>query len=406
MAGATLTTVNSILKEIYEGRIQDQLNEEYNALKRLEKSSDGITDTVGGKYVTFPIRVQRNSGISYRAEEGLLAPAGQQAYASVQVRLKYGYGRIRITGPTMELADSNFQAFASALDEEMNRLKDDLAKDSNRIAYGNRLSNGAIAFIMDAATSASHVVDGGIQYLQLGEVVDVLVAGTGVATGGGSGLTITAIVYTTSTITLSGSIGPTVAGPTVAGHAIYRTGNRNQEPEGIASIVNDTGQIHGVDPATQPLWAAVVNRNGGTNRPLSEALMIKMCDDVRRNGGKVSVILTSLGVRRSYFNLLTQQRRFTDTKSFPGGFQGLPFNYGTEIPVVEDVDHPTNQMFMLDESKWKVYRKKEWSWADEDNSVLKWVVDYDVWQALMRKYWQVGITQRNANGNLGDITES
>jgi hypothetical protein len=406
MAAATLITVNSILKEIYEGRIQDQLNEEYNAMKRLEKSSDGITDTVGGKYVTFPIRVQRNTGISYRAEETPLAAPGNQAYAAVQVKLKYGYGRIRLSGQAMELADSNFQAFASALDEEMNRLKDDLAKDSNRIAYGNRLSNGAIAFIMDAATSASHVVDGGIQYLQLGEAVDVLVAGTGVATGGATNVTITSIVYTTSTVTFSASMGPTVAGPTVAGHAIYRTGNRGQEPEGIASIVNDTGLLHGVDPATQPLWAAIVNRNAGVNRPLSEALMIKTCDDSRRNGGKISVILTSLGVRRSYFNLLTQQRRFTDTKSFPGGFQGLPFNYGTEVPVVEDVDAPTNQMFFLDESKWKIYRKKEWAWADDDNSVLKWIPDYDSWQAMMRKYWQVGITQRNANANLGDITES
>src|SRR5215471_474012 len=209
--GATLTTVNAILKEIYEGRIQDQLNEEYNALKRLEKSSDGIIDTVGGKYVTFPIRVQRNTGISYRAEETQLANPGNQAYAAVQVRLKYGYGRIRLSGPTMQLADTNVQAFASALDEEMNRLKDDLAKDSNRIAYGSRTNNGAICFINDAATSATHVVDNA-QNLQLGEAVDILVAGTGSATGGiaspappGTPVTITAINYTTNSVTFSSS---------------------------------------------------------------------------------------------------------------------------------------------------------------------------------------------------------
>jgi len=402
--GATLSTVNAILKEIYEGRIQDQLNEEYNALKRIEKSSDGIVDTVGGKYVTFPIRVQRNTGISYRAEETQLSNPGNQAYAAVQVRLKYGYGRIRLSGPTMQLADTNFQAFAAALDEEMNRLKDDLAKDGNRIAYGNRQGNGAICFITDTATSATHTVDNA-QNLQLGEAVDVLVAATGSATGGvqssiATPTTISAINYATNTVTFSTSMGPTTTG-----HAVYRMGNRLQEPEGIGSIVDSTGAIHGVDPATQPLWAAVVDRPG-TNRPLSEALMIKTCDAVRRNGGKVSVILTSLGVRRSYFNLLTQQRRFTDTKSYPGGFQGLPFNYGTEIPVVEDVDAPVSIMYMLDESKWKVYRSKDWAWADDDGTIMKWVVDYDSWQALMRKYWQVGITQRNANACLDNITES
>ena len=110
MAGATLTTVNSILKEIYEGRIQDQLNEEYNALKRLEKSSDGITDTVGGKYVTFPIRVQRNTGISYRAEETALARSWSASLCggsgSSEVRLRpysdfwadYGACRLELSG--------------------------------------------------------------------------------------------------------------------------------------------------------------------------------------------------------------------------------------------------------------------------------------------------------------------
>jgi len=397
--GATLTTVNSILKEVYEGRIQNQLNEEYNALKRLERSSDGVVDTVGGKYVTFPIRVTRNAGISYRDEEVQLAAPGQQGYAAVQIRLKYGYGRTRLSGPTMELADSNFQAFASALDEEMNRIKDDLAKDSNRIAYGNAGGNGAIAFISDTTTSATHTVDNA-QYLQVGEIVDVLVAASGSATGGGTALTINSVDYTTNTVVFSSSIGATTTG-----HAIYRTGNRLKEPEGIRSIVIDTGILQGLDPATQPIWKAVVNTAGG-NRPLAESLMIRVCDDVRRNGGKVSVIFMSLGVRRAYFNLLTQQRRYTDTKNYSGGFQGLPFNYGTEIPVVEDVDAPPNQVWFLDESKWKVYQRKEWSWADEDNSVYKWVADFDSWQALMRKYWQIGISQRNANGLLDKITEA
>ena len=98
MPGATMATVNSMLKEIYEGKIEDQKNEEVIAVKRIESSSENVVDTVGGKYVTFPIRTRRNTGVSYRAEDTALGAAGQQGYAAVQVPLKYGYGRFRVTG--------------------------------------------------------------------------------------------------------------------------------------------------------------------------------------------------------------------------------------------------------------------------------------------------------------------
>jgi len=94
-------------------------------------------------------------------------------------------------------------------------------------------------------------------------------------------------------------------------------------------------------------------------------------------------IFTSLGVRRAYFDLLTQDRRYTDTKAYPGGFQGLPFNYGTEIPMIEDPDAPPNKMWFVDEGKIRYYRKKDWAFADADGDVLKWVRDYDEWEGFM-----------------------
>ena len=135
---ATLTTVNGILKEIYEGNINNQLNEERITIKRIEQTSEGTgTDAVGGKYVTFPVRVSRNAGISYRAENTQLAPAGRQGLKAAQEGLKYGYGRVRLTGQLIALAESNRQAFASGMDIEMDGLKSDLAKDENRVAYGH-----------------------------------------------------------------------------------------------------------------------------------------------------------------------------------------------------------------------------------------------------------------------------
>ena len=65
---ATMTTVDGLLKEVYGPRLVNQLQNETLALKRIEKSKEGITETAGGKYVNFPLKVARNSGIGYRNE--------------------------------------------------------------------------------------------------------------------------------------------------------------------------------------------------------------------------------------------------------------------------------------------------------------------------------------------------
>lgn len=399
MAGEVqLSTVNNIMKEVYQGRIQDQLQNEVVGIKRIEKSSNGVTSEVGGKYVTFPVRVKRNPGIGYRNELEQLQNPGTQGYASVRIGLKYGYGRLRISGQVMELAKTNAQAFANAMDMEVTGLKNDIAKDVNRIFYGN--GTGFMATATATGTTVNYLDVGTAQYVNVGDVIDV-VNGAGTLQGT-SGRTVTVVdrASTPNRITFDGAtVSPAI------GWGIVRAGNYNREPQGLASIVAATGSLFNIDPVTEATWKAIVNANGGTNRALSEGLMIRTTDDVRVQGGNTSLILTSLGVRRAYFALLSQQRRYTDTKEFNGGIRGLAFNNGREIPVVEDVDAPPNKAWFLDESSLTIYRSSDWSWLDLDGNVWKWLADYDAFQAVLHSYWEIGVNRRNANALLSDITE-
>lgn len=408
---ATLTTVSSITKEIYQGSIQDQLQSEVIGLKRIEQTSRGVTSEVGGKYVTFPLRVRRNQGIGYRQEMEQLQAGGQQGYASVRTALKYGYGRVRLSGQLMELADSNAQAFASAMDEEMTGLKSDVAKDTARQFYGD--ATGVLAFTNApgaASASFSATISGSsatpwVQYLEVGQIVDIVTPGTGTVKA--TALTINAINTSTGVVTLSSTA------TWAAGDILVRTGNGPasasvfREVNGLATIVNSTGALYNVDPAVEPSWAATVDSNAGTNRALSETLMVANVDAARVKGGKTSVIFASLGVRRSYFNLLTQQRRFTGVQEFAGGFKGLAFAAGgDDVPVVVDVDAPPNRMWGLDESSLTVYRDKPWYFMNSDGSIWKWVHDFDAYEAVLKQYWEIGINRRNANFKIADITES
>lgn len=400
---ATLTTVADILKEVYEGRINDQLNEERVTMKRIERTADDVTENIGGKYVVFPVRTGRNHGISYRAENTQLAAAGKQSYKAAQEQLKYGYGRVRFTGQMMRLARTNAQAFANALDEEMDGLKQDLGKDENRIIWGHPDQGtlghtGILAKLTSSpVTSASFTVDDA-HWLEVGMVVDTV--NSGGPTVDDAGLTITAI--SGNTVTVDSTISST------SGYYLCRTGNYNLEPYGISNVVNSAGALHGLNPATagQEKWKSTVD---STTTNLTELAMITMADRIRIAGGsKVSAVFCSLGVRRAYWNILTGMRRFNEPKKFTGGLVGLAFQSDTdseEIPVVADPDAPSSTMVMLTESECKVFMDKDWYWEDLDGSIFKWVSNYDAWEALMKQYWQFGTHKRNAHGKFTALTE-
>lgn len=394
---ATLQTVTYLTKEVYGPRIVNMLNEEQILAKRIEKTSRGVVSEVGGKYVTFPLRVRRNHGIGYRRENEKLQRAGQQGYLSVRVPLQYGYARVHMTGQTMDLVDTNVNSFASAMTREMTGVKSDVAKDTNRVMYGD--GSGVLATI--TGNSVTDVIElDNIQYIEEGMQIDVIDPATNTIEQ--YDIQVLEIDDITNEIVVSSTLGGVA--DDLTDFILVRTGNYNREPEGLASLVDDAGNLFGIDAAVERKWRAHIDSNSGVARPLSEGLMIAMCDRIRRAGtGKTSAIFTDLASRRAYFNLLSQQRRYNDPKKYDGGLVGLAFNYGTEIPVVEDVDAPPGKMWFLDESSFALYRDKEWAWEDRDGSIWKWVTNYDAYEGLMKQYWEFGVDVRNANGLLEDI---
>jgi hypothetical protein len=395
---ATLATVAAITKEIYTGKIRNQLQDEAVGWKRIQTTAEGVTTVVGGKYVTFPIRVTRNAGIGYRNEGEALQASGQQGYTSVRIGLKYGYGRVKLNGQLFKLVKTDYQAFASALEQEMTGLKNDLAKDTSRIFYGD--GTGTMATVTGSSSTTTITVTNS-QYLEQGQIVDVLSSNGSVTRVASATInSVTTTTYPAATVVLSAAVTGSVTGD-----IIVRTGNYGREPNGLGSLVTATGTLFNVDPTVYPQWAAIVDSNAGVGRALSEGLMIRNTDNVRIKGGKTSLILYSLGVRRAYFNLLSQQRRYPSTTSFDGGLSGLTFHNGREIPCVEDVDCPYQTMYGLEEDSFKIYQDEDWSWMDEDDQIWKWVTGFDAYEAVINKYWEIGINRRNANFKLADITE-
>ena len=404
---ATLASIESYLKEVYQGRIREQLNDEIVALKRITRSGSGVTNEVGGKYVTFPIHTRRNSGIGSRFESEALPTPGQQGHAAARVGLKYAYGGVQLTGQAISLSDTDAKAFAKALDNEVEGLKNDLKKDMNRQVYGS--GNGAIAVATGANTGAvAPVADA--RLFQIGMVVDTQTGNTVDNTG----LIVASVDLTpgANTVTFTTTPGTALASADIIvrkGSGVAAGGNR--ELTGLAAIVSASGTLYNIDPSAEPEWKATVNANGGTPRALSESLMIKMTDDIRTKGGSTTLILQSLGVRRAYFNLLSQLRQTVNTQEFTGGFSGLAFTTDRgEIPVVADVDAPLNKQWYINEDALTYYRDEDWHFVDKDGSMWKQVRDnngdYDAYYARMVEYHELGTDRRNSHGVIEDITEA
>lgn len=391
---ASMQTMTAVLKERYEGKLREQLNNETVALKRVYKGNDNVTTEVGGKYATFPIHTRRNAGIGARNEGEQLPIPGAQGTAAARVQLRYLYGGIELTGPVFALAETNAQAFISAVDLETNGLKTDLAKDLNRQVYGD--GTGTIAKTTATSTANVLTVDN-TMFFGVNMMVDLFTGNTIKA----QNRQIVDINDAAKTITLNG---PAITA--AIGDRVVRTGNNNREWLGFNALFG-TGKLFNIDPADEPVWKSTIAANGGVARAISEVLMITAINEARRRGGKPSVIFTSPGVWTSYFQLLSQQRTFVNTKEFAGGFSGLSFATDNgEIPVVQDFDCPAGTMYAVDESDLKVYRESDWSFMSRDGNMWDRRPGFDAYNATMYQYSQLGIGRRNGHVVIKDLIET
>lgn len=404
---AGMTTATQILKEVYVGSINAQLNNEITTYNRIKTKTD--SQKYGGKYVEFPIHVQRNSGIGARGENAALPSAGNQVYRQAQITLNSFYGAYELTGQAFDLAEKDYQSFASLASEEANRLGDDLGVDRNRQVFQD--GTGTVAIVASVSGQVITLQAAG-QYenrVQLGMKLDAMTGNS--STVRQTGLVVTDIDTVNHTITVTG----TLTG-VVNNDVLTRVGNYGQEWLGLEAIINNTSSLYGIantnGASGSAQWNAQVNTNGGTPTSLTELMMARMADRIKTAGGKATAIYSTPGVFRAYWSLLQSQRRFVNTQEFKGGYQGLAFTtpgWG-DIPFLSDYMANPNTMYFVNEDQLDIYRPYEYKVMDRAGSTWHQKTDstgaaYDVWQAWLVERSQIGTRRRNTHGKITNIIE-
>ena len=183
--------------------------------------------------------------------------------------------------------------------------------------------------VLPAADNDTTITVNALPSVDVGLVVDVMDASDN-NTKIGDSRTVSAIDTVNRTITISGaSLSGTAAGDYFVIQDTVATGY-SYHTNGLLGIIDDAappapkGDFGGIDRGTagNEFWEAVVLDNSGTNRALTEDLMMQLEDNVREKGGaSLNTYLSNLAVVRRYHDLLREDTYFAmgSPKPFDGG---------------------------------------------------------------------------------------
>jgi hypothetical protein len=179
----------------------------------------------------------------------------------------------------------------------------------------------------------------------------------------------------------------------------------NKAYNGLTNIVSDSGTLHGVDPATYPIWKSSVTDAGAET--ITEDFIRDVCDDIGYNTGSDEGLtaLITRGIRNDYAATLTSFKRFNDATAttLRGGFKALMFD--DELPMIVDDDVQNGTAYFLNIPYMFWASASDWEWMDQDGAVLNRVPNQDAYEATLFSYKQLGTTQRHRHGKLINLAD-
>jgi len=359
---------DNLLTNYFLQMLPDARNNSNVLLSMIDKRP---TQAVSGRFIVFPVRYGRSTGLNNVGYGGLIPDPGSQNAATYSTITRKGMARIALDGDTIRHGKTNGGAYAEAMQIEMEGIIDDIMIDRSRQVHND--GSGRIAEVKTAGSTTTLTlkvnssIEGAATTRAAGTLDKYIESGmrlakfnnAGVASAwdasnyvivvdqvavSGSDVTITANSTTGSAITFTASsaVGDWIvrasstATPTAA-QPIRDTAYR-REMMGIGGVFSDTGTLNGMVgsgsqqsaaesdvvtsttffqgiASTQDFNKAIVLDNGGAgNRPLTEELMQQAISDAEEiNNANVELLLSSFPTYNSYVKLLTPDKRYNNT---------------------------------------------------------------------------------------------
>jgi hypothetical protein len=410
MATQTRSTADAILKDDYHGPVVEQLNQKSYMLDQIERDSDHIDHT--GRRAITAVHSGRNRGRGSRGDAGTLPTAGLEVWQDAIIPIKYKYGAIELSDGAIEASKSNAGAFVSLLEAETKAMSVNMKKDMNREIFGT--GDGKLATVAATAEESKTIELDSVQYVQVGDPVDVLVEATGEKSEGIEAVTVVKRIPAEKKVELSEKVKK--VGTT---YAVYLAGSRSNEVNGLRNIVNTSRTLHEINSATagNEFWNATtakVGESAAAPALAGESSFEKLADDVGFNGnGEVEVFITTRGIRRRLADTYQSQKRFNDSQAVKvhGGYTAIMVS---EMPVIAEDDCPRGFVFGLNKDSFRWYQQAagpHWLEAPQNGDIFRLKAGTTagthvaVWIAYFAWYCNLGNVAPNRNGRLEFCTD-
>ena len=420
MAGLTASNYSDILKEDYQDRIVNQLEESNALLQKIEKTSEYID----GRYAYQPLAIGRNEGISYTDEDEEYSGPDFQKHDKATFKLRYVYLTLGVTGQVMALSQTNKGSFKRGLQNEVEGGLVDMRKDLNRMSWGDGTGVRALVNTKTVAALKSTALtipirndvtnhwsrtgwlnaNARVDFMQL---KDATPAGTflwSVNNTISARLNATQISIDTFFKNGASNVGLQTQSISIG---VYRAGSRNKVPYGLAALVTTGNPPHGAlnfgsidrTAAGKDFWKAPVLTSAGL-QPISQELLDSALDeaDIACNEWPDCGMTSHPVARRiAGITLGDRRQRFGPMMVLDGGWKGVMWG---EIPIYVDPDATKNVLYMLNTKYIVMHQNGPFAWIDEQNGVLVKVNRKDAWEATLRKYCNLAASRCNCNVGL------
>lgn len=346
----TTSAIPEALKYTYgDKRLKYLFNKEsviYNILSKVKKPVGGR-----GQFI-MPIITQNPGAFGGITEGGSLPSPLDMDTTEAYFNLQEYVATTNVTWKLLQDSRNDKFAFQTALSMIEDGVKRRIFRNLNSDFIGT--GKGEL-FTITGADSSTVVTSYYLPRVEQGMVVDVMDLTDDDAKVGDS-LTVQAVDPVARTVDLSGALSGEAAGDYgVIQDTTDVTDGFCKHTNGLLGIIDDAnpaavvGNYGSINRSTagNEFWKSVVLSNSGTNRPLTEDLMLQAMDSAReKGGGGIDQWISNLAIVRRYHEMLTAERFFalsapgaigggigrkamngkSETGATPYEFSGIPWN--------------------------------------------------------------------------------
>lgn len=323
MASTTTNVIEALRYTYGVNKVLYLFNEEsptYNMLGKVKKPMGGR-----GQFL-MPVVVQNPGAFTGITEGGSLPSALAPDTAEASFSLQEYVGLYDMTWKLIQDSSKDKFAFQQALQMLDEGLRRRVIRNLNSDFISD--GRGALAFL-PAADNSSPISVSALPRVETGMVCDIM-DDTDDDTKLADSVTITGVDVQNRTIKTSGNPSGTAAGDYfVIQDTCDVSISSSLHTNGLLGIIDSSnpksvvGNYGNINRSTagNEFWQSIELGNSGTNRPLTEDLLLQLLDGVREKGGaKIDAFISDLAILRRYHEMLAGERYFALSK--PGTLSG------------------------------------------------------------------------------------